>query len=65
VQEIWFRKCSSFEEEEEADQEFWARMTGDERVNVLEQMRQEAWKITGEPLERLRRVVRVIRRPQS
>jgi pyruvate formate-lyase activating enzyme-like uncharacterized protein len=61
VQEIWVRKCSSFEEAEEADQEFWAQMTGDERVQVLEQMRQDAWKITGEPLERIQKVVRIIR----
>jgi hypothetical protein len=65
MEKVWFRKCSSFEEEEEADREFWAQMTGDERVEVLEQMRQEAWKITGEPLEGLRRVVRVLRRPEG
>jgi hypothetical protein len=65
MEAIWIRKCSSYEEAEEADQEFWARMTGDERIKALEQMRQNAWKITGEPLQRLRRVVRVIRRPRS
>jgi hypothetical protein len=62
-QEVWLRKGGSFEEEEEADREFWQQMTGRERVAVLEDMRREAWKITGEPLERLRRVVRVIERP--
>jgi predicted Fe-S protein YdhL (DUF1289 family) len=44
MEKVWFRKCSSFEEEEEADREFWAQMTGDERVEVLEQMRQEAYR---------------------
>lgn len=62
MEEIWFRKCSSFEEEAEADREFWARMTGDERVEALEQLRQDAWKITGERVEGFRRVIRVVQR---
>jgi hypothetical protein len=61
VQQIWVRKCSSFEEAEEADQEFWAQMTGDERVQALEQMRQDAWKLTGQPYEGIQKVVRIIR----
>lgn len=65
MQEIWFRRCNSFEEEEAADLEFWAQMTGDERVEVLEQMRRDAWKVTGERLKGLRRAVRVIERPES
>ena len=64
MEKVWLRKCASFEEEEEADREFWAQMTGDERVEALEQMRQDAWKITGERLERLRRTVRVLGRPE-
>jgi hypothetical protein len=63
MQDVWLRKGSSFEEEEEADREFWAQMTGRQRVEALEEMRREAWKITGERLERLRRVVRVVERP--
>jgi hypothetical protein len=56
---LWVRKCSSFEEEEQADREFWAQMTGDERVEALEDLRRQAWKVTGERIEGLRRVVRV------
>lgn len=62
-QEVWLRKGSSFTEDEEADREFWEQMTGRERVEVLEEMRREAWKVTGEPLEGLRRVIRVVERP--
>jgi hypothetical protein len=61
---IWVRKCQSFAEEALADREFWAQMTGDERVEALEDLRFEAWKVTGERLERLRRVVRVLERPR-
>jgi hypothetical protein len=61
--EIWLRKCNSFAEEANADREFWSRMTGDERVEALEELRREAWKVTGERLEGLRRTVRVLERP--
>jgi hypothetical protein len=60
----WVRKCSSFEEEARADREFWAQMTGRERVEALEDLRREAWKVTGERLEGLRRVARVLERPR-
>lgn len=56
MKEVWIRRCSSFEEEE-ADFEFWSSLTPDERVEALEQMRAEAWKVTGERFERLQRVI--------
>lgn len=59
---IWVRKCRSFAEEARADREFWAEMSGDERVEALEDLRQEAWKVTGERIERFRRTVRVLER---
>lgn len=59
---LWMRKCSSFAEEARADREFWAQMTGRERVEALEDLRREAWKVTGERLEGLRRSVRVLER---
>jgi hypothetical protein len=58
--EVWVRKCNSFEEEARADREYWARMTGEERVEALEELRREAWKVTGEPLRGLRRAVHVL-----
>lgn len=61
---IWLRKCGSFAEDAEADREFWSRMTGVERVEALEELRREAWKVTGERLEGLRRTVRVLERPR-
>jgi hypothetical protein len=60
---LWVRKCRSFAEETRADREFWAAMTGDERVEALEDLRREASKVTGERLEGFRRVVRVLQRP--
>ncbi len=52
--DLWIRKCSSFEEEADADREFWSSLTGDERVEALEELRRQAWKITGERIEGLR-----------
>ncbi|HBL27830.1 MAG TPA: hypothetical protein DD490_13410 [Acidobacteria bacterium] len=65
MQDIWLRKCSSFEEEEEADREFWAQMTGNERVQVLEQMRRDAWKVTGERPQGIRKVARILQEAQG
>jgi hypothetical protein len=62
MSDVWLRKCSSHEEAEEADREFWAQMTGDERVAAVEDMRLNE-KVSGdEDLGRLRRVVRIFQR---
>ncbi len=61
---IWVRKCSSFEEERQADREFWATMAPDARVEVVEKLRREWARISGQPYERLRRTVRVLDGPQ-
>ena len=63
--EIWFRKGSSYGEEAQADRDFWQQMTGRERVEALEEMREEAWRADGERLEGLRRVARVVKLPRS
>ncbi len=62
--EGWVRRCSSFAEEADADREFWAGMTANERVAVVEQMRNEWWDRNGGRDEGLRRVVRVLRKAQ-
>jgi hypothetical protein len=59
----WVRRCGSFAEEALADREFWAAMTGEQRVEALEELRQDAWKVTGEPLQRLRRTVHIVEQP--
>lgn len=59
MKNLWVRRLASFEEEAAADAEFWARMTGDERVAVVNQMRREAAMRQGLEHDGLRRVVRV------
>jgi hypothetical protein len=63
--DIWLRRCSSFEEEVEADRDFWACFSPDERVGVLEQMRREWLEKNGRVDEGLRRVARVLQAPRD
>ena len=62
---IWVRKCASFEEERQADREFWALMTPDARVAALDEMRGQ-WPAPDidELQQGLRRTVRIVQRPQ-
>ena len=62
--EKWFRRCSSPLEEKASDSEFWSRMSPDERVALVEELRLDYLKITGGHYERLRRVAQVIQRPR-
>jgi hypothetical protein len=59
-EKIWVRKFSSFDDENRADRELWQRMTPDERVAIVEQLREEWWKHHGNGEEGLRRAVRVL-----
>lgn len=58
MDKVWVRKEFSSEEEEEAYQEHWGRMTGQERVQVVLDMLEEAWRAAGEP--EFAKVVRVV-----
>ena len=62
--ERWVRTCASFDEEREADREFWARVTPDERVSAVESLRQQWLSMTGQRDEGLRRTVRVLDGPE-
>jgi hypothetical protein len=57
---LWLRKFSSFDDENRADLEFWQRMTPDERVAIVEQLREEWWKDHGDGEQGLRRAVQVL-----
>jgi hypothetical protein len=38
---VWLRRCASFEEEAEADREYWSGFAPDERVALIADLRQE------------------------
>jgi len=48
VRELWFRKCASFEEEAEADREYWAQFSPDEKVALIEDLKREQAMISNE-----------------
>jgi hypothetical protein len=56
--DIWLRRCDSFAEEREADAEFWDAFSPDERVSILEEMRNEWLQRNGRSDEGLRRTAR-------
>lgn len=64
MQQVWVRKFSSFEEERQADREYWARIAPHARVAILDDMRAEwaSWK--GDDEQGLRRTVRRFERPE-
>lgn len=39
MKELWFRKCASWEEEAEADREYWAQFTPNEKVALIEDLK--------------------------
>lgn len=45
----WLRICESFEEEAEADREYWQQFSPTERVALIEQMRHEWAAMSNEP----------------
>lgn len=60
---LWLRKLSSFEEENRADREYWQSMTPNQRVGIVEQMREEWWQDHGDGEPGLRRAVCVLEQP--
>jgi hypothetical protein len=61
---IWVRTCASFEEERRADREFWAQISPDERVAIVEQLREQLGADFAEGQPGLRRVFCVLESPQ-
>ena len=59
---VWVRKFSTFEEENRADFEYWQRMTPDERVAIVEQLREEWRERNGDGDQGLPRITRVFAR---
>jgi hypothetical protein len=62
VMELSVRRFASFKDEQKADREWWAAMSPDARVALVEELRQEWARIRGQPIEGLRRTARVLQR---
>jgi hypothetical protein len=60
MMERTIQRFETFEEADQADRDHWASLTPEQRIEALESIRRDAWKVTGERLGRLPRVVRVL-----
>lgn len=63
MKKIWIHRANSFEEAEEFDLEYYLEMSGEERLNTLQYLREMYFKIRGKRnacRKRLRRVIKVI-----
>lgn len=61
---IWIRKASSHREAGEFERRYYSRMTREERIGLVQELRESYFKISGraknESGKRLRRVVKVV-----
>ena len=62
--DIWVRKSDSFDEDRQADREFWRAMSPDDRVAAVEDLRKHWARLKGVSDEGLRRTVRVFDAPE-
>ncbi len=56
---------SSFEEQELAEIEYWKKLSGEKKLQILEAIRAQYWAFNNESLPRLQRVYRVIKRTRG
>ncbi|MFH1564085.1 MAG: hypothetical protein ABIF11_11830 [Nitrospirota bacterium] len=63
MEKIWVNKADSFKEAEEFDRNYYLKMTGRERLETVQFLRESYYKLIGtknEDRKRLRRVINVI-----
>lgn len=61
---IWMNKTDSFAEAERFDEQYYQAMSGNEKIEIIQFLREQYLKmkgLDGEGRERLRRVVRLIK----
>jgi len=46
---IWFRRCATFEEEAEADREYWRQFSADERLALVDDLRRDWTRMSNDP----------------
>jgi len=65
MKKIWINKADSFKKAEEFDQEYYQKMTPEERLDIMQYLREEHFKIKGKAKlngrARLRRIAKVIK----
>jgi hypothetical protein len=57
---VWINKPNSFAEAERFDREYYKKMKPSERIEIVQFLREQYFKLKGEGRERLRRSVKVV-----
>lgn len=66
MKRIWINKARSFKEAEEFDRKYYARMTPEQRLNIVQELRDNYFKFLEKgsakhaSRKRLRRVIKII-----
>ncbi len=64
MRKIWIKKCNSFRASEEFDRQYYARMSPEQRLEIVQFLREIYYKFNrqykSEDRKRLRRVVKII-----
>ena len=61
---IWIRKAVSYKEAREFEKKYYSRMTREDRVGIVQELRESYFKMSGktkdESGKRLRRVIKIV-----
>ena len=65
MKRIWINIAHSFKEAEEFDRNYYAQMTPEERLSIVQELREMHFKFAKVRLRRLRRVIKIIDKKQD
>ena len=66
MKKIWINKVNSFKEAEEFDRKYYARMTPEERLSIVQELREIHFKfLNPDSKPRLQRVIKVVQMTQG
>ena len=60
MKRIWINKANSFKEAEEFDRNYYAQMTPEERLSIVQELREMYFKFAKVRSRRLQRVIKII-----
>ncbi len=60
MKKIWINRAKNFKEAERFDAAYYIKMTPEERLDIMEMLRNEYWKLKGKPNECKKRICKVV-----
>ena len=61
MKRIWINKAKSFKEAEEFDRKYYAQMTPEERLRIVQELREMYFKFARVRSRKLQRVIKIIK----